>query len=144
MNESEKGMVLLITLCMLGLMTSLILSMEQSLWVYTKIYRRTQAAHYHFESLEKEVLPLLKQVRKQGNLTCFGRTKDVNHAVFMLQSGQGCIVKKQAFQYQYWIDGIDFSANEFILALHSLSFPATILSIRYSLSRGLMTWRVIY
>jgi len=101
MIERSRGMILVTTVIMLLLIASLLFSVMQATWLYTKLTRQTRASHENFYALEAVVSYLEQTDLKQMSSSCLKRSKDLNQPVEMLRKGQGCILNYKQKTYRY-------------------------------------------
>ncbi|MCH9755860.1 MAG: hypothetical protein K0U37_01545 [Gammaproteobacteria bacterium] len=135
-----RGMILLTTILILGLLAALIFSMQRAMWLYTKLHQKTCAIHQVFEALEAEALKL---VLSSPKTLCFSNILDVNHAALMLKAGHGCAVVENKMSYRYWVNDLGYVDKQMALAVQASVRPNAILSVRFSKTKGLMSWRYL-
>ncbi|MDF1646517.1 MAG: hypothetical protein P1U61_06025 [Legionellaceae bacterium] len=137
-----RGMILLTTILMLSLLAALVFSMQQAVWVYTRLHLKTCMTHRAFEALEQEVFKLIRQIDSTKK-NCLSTALDVNDAVRQLKAERGCIVTTDKIKYRYWVNVLDYPERNRVLAVHAVLHPEVILSVRLSKTKVPMSWYMI-
>ncbi len=94
--RQQAGIVLLTTLMMLMIMTLLVTSLMQSVFLYIKSSHQVMTNHQIFREMEQLAYRL-----DRTNAACVARDKDPKQSVEMLLESQGCIMVEGEHQYRY-------------------------------------------
>ncbi|MDF1677981.1 MAG: hypothetical protein P1U32_04725 [Legionellaceae bacterium] len=136
-------MILLTTTLLLSLVTALIFSLQQAVWLYSKVHQKVSIRYQIFEALESEVLKWAEQGRAHTSANCSSKVLDVSAAMRVLKAGHGCVMLSNNEKYQYWVNKLGYADKQAVLAIRAISYPDMILSVRFSNTRGIMSWWVI-
>ncbi|MDX2346308.1 MAG: hypothetical protein QNK11_05515 [Legionella sp.] len=142
-NRHACGMILLTTIILLSLLAALMFSMQRALWLYTKVHQKTYAYHEAFNQLEAVAFKLGENGLNTAKISCFSEVSDVNHALLMLNAGRGCLVTKNNTRYQYWINQMKPQKKQWVIGVQLEADPKTQIILRFSKTKGLMSWRYI-
>ncbi len=141
LNSEQRGIVLLTTLLMLGLLAALMLSIERAFWLYAKLHQKVFQAHAVFYQLEEAASALGKKGPSAVSGFCVSDALDVNDALWHLQSKPGCRLVHAGAAYRYWFTQLKSDKTEWVLAMQANSALKGVLMLRFSSKKGLLSWR---
>ena len=138
MKHQQGGMVLLTTIMMIVILTMLVLSLLQSVFLYIKSSNLVMANHQVFHQMED-----LANTLDLTNAACVVRDKNPNQLVDMLSANQGCVMVEGRRQYRYVLeelglypclqilmDGTLYGSQHWLVTLASMQPPNMILQLR--------------
>lgn len=104
-HNKQKGMVLVTIILFLGLLTALLLTQSQALFIFYKAINQAIISDQHFYQLETEAMKLSRNVQRLPH-ACMTTNNDPNDVINLLQHKQGCSFKKDQQQYFYLINDL--------------------------------------
>lgn len=104
MKKCSEGYILLMTLCMITVITLLILAFMNHVLVYYKSINKQEMRHQQFYQLESLALQLVRA--SPLNLNCVRPVGDVNKAIHYLINNSGCSIIKGKLHYRYTIEDL--------------------------------------
>jgi hypothetical protein len=125
MHKQQQGMILLTTILILGLLAAMVFSMQRGLWLYAKLHQKTLAHHHALHQLEAVALKLGGDRLSTSKTSCSGEI--VAHHT----------------KYFYWIKPVKFHQKQWIISVQSEAYPTAMLLLRFSKTKGLMSWRYL-
>ena len=134
----NSGMILLITILVLGLLSAMLFSMQRAMWLQSKLQQKTFAHYEAFEALETVALTFPAPTKK-----CFSDVLDVNYAANKVQAGEGCMMTRHHLQYRYWVNELGYPDGQKVLAIRQVTAWGALLVIRFSERQGVMSWRYL-
>lgn len=103
--NSRNGVVLLITITMISVFATLVLSIMQLFYVYTKTQRsivEQRAIQHELEQVAKRVISMPND---NSRLHCISYGSDPNDVIQHLHEQEGCVLTdKKGASYHYWLD----------------------------------------
>lgn len=99
----QKGFVILITTMMLSILTMLILSLMQSVFLYIKVSNQVLIKHellYQLEAVAQQI------VKADYSLDCLLREENPNNIIELLLQKQGCLFAWENKKYYYLINDL--------------------------------------
>lgn len=161
-NRQQDGIVLLTTMMMLVILSLLVLSLMQSVFLYIKSSRQIIENHQLFHQMEV----LANQLDATA---CIVENKDPNQLIDLLSHDQGCLIEEKGHWYQYVIEDMGVysclqimvnaapqGSHHWLITLVSMQSPRILLQLRiarpaetttcdvslaHSIASGVISWR---
>ncbi|KTD21833.1 hypothetical protein [Legionella londiniensis] len=102
----DKGMILLSTVTMMALLSLLVLSLFQSIFLYAKANSHFTSNHQEFYALETVAHLLIQSKVFLKERGCFCSEPDFASALKKLKEGKGCRFLFKQENYQYYINDL--------------------------------------
>lgn len=139
MSYRQRGIVLLTTMMILVIVTLLILSLMQGVFLYIKSSHQIMRHHEVFRQME--IMATTRNLR--SNAACVVQDKNPNQLVDMLSANQGCIIGEGPHQYRYIVDDLGLypclqlvvdevvqGSHHWLVTLASMKPPKLVLQLR--------------
>ncbi len=147
----QKGLVLFTTMMLTSILTLLVLSLIQAVFLYVKASQQFIHRHQAFYQLEAVANQLRLSNLLDEDFDCFVEGKNPNEVIELLKRHQGCkkMVGKQSYYYLFEDLGEQacfliesnhnlFSSHHWLLSVVSMESPIEVLQLRFAKSMSLM------
>lgn len=150
MKRSQKGMVLFMVIVFLAILTTLILTLMQSVFLYIKASNQLVEYHQSFYQLESAANQLQALDLSTIEPQCRLRGKTSNDVIKLLKGGRGCEWMMENQSYAYLLDDLGeypclqiknkqslMSSRHFLVSVITKDPPYKLLQLRIAKIDGL-------
>lgn len=147
MNNNQRGIILLTTMMMIGILTLLVLSLMQGVFLYIKSSHQVMTNHQVFRQME-----IMSTQLKLTNTDCMAQDKSPNQLVDMLLAKQGCIMTDGTYQYRYVVEEVGLypclqlvvdgelkNSHHWLVTVASMQLPEWVVQMRIARPLGSST-----
>lgn len=146
MSQRCDGFILLMTLCIIFMMSLLLITCMQNALVYSKAVNQQEMLHQRFYQLEYQAIQIAQSPLLHNK--CLIQASDPNQVIGQLMHAEGCILKVGAEHYRYLVEDLgDFPCLQvqkkqgkyashhtrisIAVSSDALNTPEAVLQIRY-------------